>query len=500
MSESWNSAKPPYERILCLYHDVEQDIDNDVDVETCRRMVEAWLKMEARYGIAATYNVTGRIYQEQGDLVEKILQAGHEIAFHSYSHPSNWSPKYYKEEVLRCRALSPDVRGYRSPRSQWNRQTLQTMWSNGFLWSAEADVQPEPYFIYKGLVRIPIAGDDWALAEGELSEEQWVDRFDEILRERRFVAFGSHDYAASLKPEERLAAWEAILRKTAESHSLLLTFSEAADLFRRASLSKFYSETAREWTAGTQTLYRTKRFRELLRAEVSRRTHPVVADLGSGGGAISESVRDLAGKILCVDNARGMVAAANSKPGLQGFLGDVTDSGLPDDCCDVVLCTRVIEYLFWPERAAEEIRRIGKSGGTFLATFPARGQTPPDNEGTAPDKIRRYFTAEEIMQWASRIGPSRLVGIQYDSAEPADEAAEGAYRKKEQQASEGMLPTNWVVIGTIQNKGRRISYRNGPGADSFLFRFPKVRNRTPAETIQTLLQKAVRKIRRLAGR
>ena len=123
-----------------------------------------------------------------------------------------------------------------------------------------------------------------------------------------------------------------------------------------------------------------------------------------------------------------------------------------DSTADRDECRRVVrEFLALEARLlADEIRRIAKPGATYLVTFPAeRGAFAP-RDGPAPDRIRRYFTADEIERWASRIGPGRLHAVQYDAAEPADSAAERSYRARERSAAPGDPPTNWVYIGQVE--------------------------------------------------
>jgi SAM-dependent methyltransferase len=250
-----------------------------------------------------------------------------------------------------------------------------------------------------------------------------------------------------------LAAWEEVLQAAVDSGRNLLTFSEAADLFRRSALSDYYSSNAAAWNHDTKPLYRTHRFREMIRAEAEKLDRPAVADLGSAGGVLTTPLRDIASVIHCVDSSEGMLAELDADGCVRPQLGDVTDSGLADESIDLVVCARVIEYLFWPDRLADEIRRIARPGATYCVTFPAdRGETPP-RDGPPDNRIRRYFTADAVQRWASRIGPGRLVGVQYDAAEPEDRAAEDSYRAVDRSPPDGVLPTNWVFIGQVAESG-----------------------------------------------
>ncbi|MBU1062083.1 MAG: methyltransferase domain-containing protein, partial [Candidatus Omnitrophica bacterium] len=409
---------------------------------------------------------------EQPDLIEWILQGGHEVAFHSYNHQSDWQPKYYFSEIDLCRKVSSVPLGYRSPLSQWDYSSLKSLWKNGFLWNAEDDRHREPYFIYEGLVRLPIAADDWLFYTGALTSDAWVRQFRELLKTRNYFGFGSHDSVVSFAPEERLKNWERVLQIATEDKILLVTFSEAADIFRRAALSRYYTTIAASWNRSTKTLYRTKRFREMVRSEAEKLNQPVIADLGSGGGVLSSPMKDIAKDIYCVDNAPWMVKDVGMDSCIRACTGEVTDSNLPDNSIDLVICARVIEYLFWPDRLADEIRRIGKIGGIYLVTFPAFRGCYILHNGPPPDRIRHYFTSDEIKKWAEQIGPGRLIGIQYSEAEPDSLEIEEQYRAMENNPPRGVYPTNWVYIGIVQKQFTPKHYRKTIPVSMFNFRFP----------------------------
>ncbi len=469
---STTDAGVPVSNMVTFYHDIEQNLDSKADPRLCRQMVKEFLAIEKQFGVSATYNVVGRLSQDQPDIIEWILEAGQEVAFHSYNHQSDWKPEYYASEVKLCRDSSALFRGYRSPRSRWDHSTLQSLWTHGFLWNAEDDQRDEPYFVYKGLVRLPIAADDWPLRQGRLSVEQWIMHFTQLLRKRSYFAFGSHDSVTSFKPAERLKAWERLVRVATENHVLSVTFSEAADLFRRAALARHYCLTAADGNKANPDLYRTKRFRELIRIEAKWLNQPVVADLGSGRGVLSAQLADVAKTIYCVDNARGAVTSVQSDGCIQPQQGEVTESNLPNQSIDLVICDRIIDYLFWPDRLADEMCRIARPGATYFVTFIGRNDYDPPHthEGSTPDRIRHYFTPEEIQAWARRVGPGRLVGIQHDVREPERLGAEEDYQKIERNPPDGDVATDWVFIGTVtQEPAMDRTHRTIPLA---AFRFP----------------------------
>jgi peptidoglycan/xylan/chitin deacetylase (PgdA/CDA1 family) len=217
---------------VTFYHDVEQDLDSSVDPGACRAAVDGFLDLEARLGIRATYNVAGLLLQRDPELRRRIERGGHEIAFHSHTHDPRWRPERYAEEVRACRAFDATIEGYRSPRSQWDASTLDALWSNGFRWNAESDQAVEPYFVYRGLVRLPIAADDWSVFIGRSSLDQWVARFDQLARSRRYFGFGTHDFVVASSPERRLAAYERVVVEAMERGLRAITFGRAAEEFR----------------------------------------------------------------------------------------------------------------------------------------------------------------------------------------------------------------------------------------------------------------------------
>jgi len=105
-------------KIVTLYHDVEQNIDVEADPDVCRQMVGEMLALEREFGVRCTYNVVGVLMEQQPDLIRQIRGGGHELAFHSYQHQSDWNPGQFVKNVFGCRGIDPEIKGYRSPRSQ----------------------------------------------------------------------------------------------------------------------------------------------------------------------------------------------------------------------------------------------------------------------------------------------------------------------------------------------------------------------------------------------
>ncbi len=71
---------PRPSRVICLYHDIEQDVDTEVSRPECAAALAHMLEIEQARGIRATYNVLGTIYRE---VAPSILAAGrHALGLH----------------------------------------------------------------------------------------------------------------------------------------------------------------------------------------------------------------------------------------------------------------------------------------------------------------------------------------------------------------------------------------------------------------------------------
>ncbi len=211
-----------------FYHDIEQDVNVPSDREACRDAVRGLLAIEADLDVRTTYNVVGSLWREQPEIVEWIRAGGHEVAFHSFRHTYECPPDEFATEVALCRDFSAEPVGYRSPRSRWNQDTLDSLEVHGFEWTAESDPAPSPYLIRDQLVRLPIAGDDWPIHTGRLDLPGWVDRFRAKLEGRPYVAVGVHDCVVSHDPRPRLEAWRRCLEMAAEAGAAIQPFGTVA--------------------------------------------------------------------------------------------------------------------------------------------------------------------------------------------------------------------------------------------------------------------------------
>ena len=127
-------------------------------------------------------------------------------------------------------------------------------------------------------------------------------------------------------------------------------------------------------------------FLRLLEAEVSPESD--VLDLGAGAGknayALKGKVRQIVGvdrDARVVDNPlldRGVVSTSNQLP-------------FEDESFDVVFCIYVLEHVDDPEQFVDEIRRILRPGGRFLALTPNRYHYVPAIASLTPTSFHKWL-------------------------------------------------------------------------------------------------------------
>jgi len=87
----------------------------DWDHLPCRveRNTDRVLEIFAQRGISATFFTLGWVAERYPSLVRRIVQAGHELACHGYSHIriTQQTPDQFREETYRSKALLEDIGG-----------------------------------------------------------------------------------------------------------------------------------------------------------------------------------------------------------------------------------------------------------------------------------------------------------------------------------------------------------------------------------------------------
>jgi peptidoglycan-N-acetylglucosamine deacetylase len=120
------------------------------------------LDLLERHGVRATFFVPGRVAERHPDRVRSIVDAGHELAHHGYTHTSPTAMSRVEEEAELVRGLEvlrafAPVEGYRSPSWDFSAATLELLQQHGFRYSSNLMDDLRPYR-HEGsdLVEIPV--------------------------------------------------------------------------------------------------------------------------------------------------------------------------------------------------------------------------------------------------------------------------------------------------------------------------------------------------------
>lgn len=154
-----------------------------------------------RQDVKATFFVVGQNVERYPDRVRRIIDDGHEVAVHGYTHtpPQRLTPAAEEAELVKAlallRGIGGEVTGYRSPSWDVSPVTLDLLDKHDFAYSSQmmADIRPYRHASNK-LVELPIQWllDDWpffAFGFGEMArpiqsaasaEAVWIEELDAI--------------------------------------------------------------------------------------------------------------------------------------------------------------------------------------------------------------------------------------------------------------------------------------------------------------------------------
>ncbi len=109
------------------------------------------LDLMHRLDLPASFFVPGRVAERYPHRIEEILEGGHEIGHHGYTHTSPASLRAEQEEAELVRgrdalmALGAEVVGYRSPSWELSAVTLDLLVAHGFSYSSNLMDDIRPY-------------------------------------------------------------------------------------------------------------------------------------------------------------------------------------------------------------------------------------------------------------------------------------------------------------------------------------------------------------------
>lgn len=215
------------------------------------------LRLLGRHRLRATFFVPGFTAERYPSVVERIVEAGHEVAHHSYLHESTIGMDRDTEARMIDRGLKAldsvaGVRplGYRAPMWELNRHTPGLLIDRGFLYDSSMMDCEVPYLLAehagsgaRDIVEIPIhwSLDDWeqyafipgitgsGLIESPVKVlEMWTLELDAFYREGCCFVLTNHPFLTG-RPS-RLAALDQLVERMESLEGLwVATLGEIAD-------------------------------------------------------------------------------------------------------------------------------------------------------------------------------------------------------------------------------------------------------------------------------
>jgi peptidoglycan/xylan/chitin deacetylase (PgdA/CDA1 family) len=120
------------------------------------------LALLASRGLKATFFVPGRVCERHPEAVSAIVDGGHEIGLHGYTHtdPSTQSAEEEREELEKSleilRGFGVNPKGYRSPSWEFSSGTLSLLAEYGIEYSSNYMDDIRPYRHPSGLIELPV--------------------------------------------------------------------------------------------------------------------------------------------------------------------------------------------------------------------------------------------------------------------------------------------------------------------------------------------------------
>ena len=177
-------------RKICIFHDIEENVDTAISAIECRNNLERILRIEKEFGIRATYCILGRLFHRTRNLVIDY-NPRHAIGFHSMDHDlAN------QNQLAQCREVDLRVRGYRPPQSRiTNELSYENLAYHNFEWLASSSYSfgHDDCVLQNGIVKIPIHDDDYSLFTGRKDYVQWESELLDRARLYPLFGFGLHE-------------------------------------------------------------------------------------------------------------------------------------------------------------------------------------------------------------------------------------------------------------------------------------------------------------------
>lgn len=226
------------------------------------------LELLRRYEVPSTWFVPGHTLESYPEQSGMVIDAGHEIGHHGWTHmpPNDMSPAEEEEGLLRgneqiARLTGRNARGYRSPSWDLSPHSVQLLLKHGFVY--ESSMMGNDYMPYRvrqgdvlelqkpavwgaetGLIELPVSWslDDYphfefvrtktyllpGLSSARAVLENWLDEFTYFKRSVQWGVLTYTFHPFVIGRGHRMLALEQLLAALAEGGAQFVTMEDAA--------------------------------------------------------------------------------------------------------------------------------------------------------------------------------------------------------------------------------------------------------------------------------
>ncbi|MBN2091300.1 methyltransferase domain-containing protein [candidate division KSB1 bacterium] len=161
------------------------------------------------------------------------------------------------------------------------------------------------------------------------------------------------------------------------------------------------AEEANLWEVGKrdnryyQDMIRFDRILQLL-----PKTSQKILDLGCGDGYLSYLMAKEKHQVTALDLSQNRLEKFKdlaAEFGIEQKIGDVKNTGLPDDTYQLIICSEVLEHIEEYEKLLEEAFRILKPGGQLIVSVP---HDEPRKIITCPHCLKQFYRNGHINRFS----------------------------------------------------------------------------------------------------
>jgi ArsR family transcriptional regulator len=247
-----------------------------------------------------------------------------------------------------------------------------------------------------------------------LAAERWV--------EARPEGRNRHYRLAPALDEPARALWRIVSGQIGDGGIYAVDSERARDVLERRRLrsAEFFAHAAERWDAVREHIF--GRAANLVPLLGLIEEDWVVADLGLGTGALTETLAPFAGRVIGVDRSEQMLAAAAHR--LSGVAnvelrkGELERLPIEDGELDLAVLALVLHYVVDPLAVLTEVRRALKPGGRLvLLDMRAHDRGPWYAEEMG--HVWSGFDSERMRGW---LGDAGLTSTRFVPLPPAQDA------------------------------------------------------------------------------